>query len=152
MSAAPSRKTSSGTHVGVIGDGGTLTPSQRAALSRGLAQIRFSNPGRLTLHHGCGQGADETAHRFARKSSDWLIDGPPASRPAADPRHPQTGMLRELNHQAAGKPRGQRDVGIVSASHIVVMVLPYHQPGTWQKLAAKSSTSRATGPSRIRSR
>src|SRR5262245_21358738 len=104
--------------------GGTLTPSQRATLSRALALIRFNNPGPLILHHGCDQGADEIAHRFARKSSDWLIHGHPASRPTTDPRHPQTGMLRELNHQAVGKPRDQRDADIVNASYIVVVVLP----------------------------
>lgn len=142
MSSAPRRERSGGTHVGVISNGGTLTPNQRAPLSRALALIRFNNPGRLTIHHGCGQGADEIAHRFARKSSDWLIYGHPASRPATDPGHLQTGMLRELNHQAAGKPRDQRDADIVNASHIVVVVLPYHQPGIREKLAAASAAGR----------
>jgi hypothetical protein len=142
MSSAPKRKRSSGTHVGVISDGATLTRGQRAALSRALAQIRFNNPGRLILHHGCGHGADEIAHRFARKSTDWLIYGHPTSRPARDLKHPQAGMLRELNHQAAGKPRDQRDADIVDASHIVVVVLPYHQPGIWRKLEAASAVGR----------
>jgi hypothetical protein len=66
------------THVGLISSGSALTPAQQKALSRTFTQIAFYNPGRLILHHGCGPGADEFAHRCVRGLGGWRIHGHPA--------------------------------------------------------------------------
>ena len=90
-----------GTHVGVISNGSDLTSAQQVALSRTLTQIALDNPGRLILHHGCGRGTDEFAHRFARRLSGWRIRGHPLHDAPGTPPAPawplSTGLIRSLS-------------------------------------------------------
>jgi hypothetical protein len=149
------RKPVSGTHVGVISNGSNLTRAQRATLKRTFIQIAFNNPGRVILHHGCGRGADEFAHRFARERGNWRIRGHPRKADHHQS-HSQTILTCELDEIAGGKPRRERDADIVDASDIVVVVLPYAQPSPGncsrqQRVpGAKSSTCPTRNPSRAR--
>lgn len=123
-----------GTHVGVISNGSDLTSARQGALSRTLTQIALYNPGLLLLHHGCGRGADEFAHSFARRLGGWRIHGHPVrDAPGSPPRH-ITQLTRELGYLAASKPRYERDADIVSASRIVVVVLPHPHREIWKLL------------------
>ena len=135
------RKPVSGTHVGVISNGSSLTRAQRATVKRTFARIAFNNPGRVILHHGCGRGADEFAHRFARERGNWRIRGHPRKADHHQP-HSPTILTRELDEIAGGKPRRERDADIVNASDIVVVVLPYTQPSVWTLLQAAARTGR----------
>jgi hypothetical protein len=110
-------------------------------VKRTFIQITFNNPGRVILHHGCGRGADEVAHRFARERGNWRIRGHPRKADHHQP-HSQTILTRELDEIAGGKPGRERDADIVNASDIVVVVLPYTQPSVWELLQAATRTGR----------
>src|ERR1700761_1234421 len=106
-----SRKTQGpppGKHVGVISSGSGLTPEQRAVLTRALAQIGFNNPGRLTLHHGGGYGADKVAHQAVSRRGRWRIHGHPATDATGRPR--RLAVEHWIDVLEPAKTRRQRDI------------------------------------------
>ena len=140
--ATPTRKGTAETHVGVISDSSVLTRAQRKALNRALTRIAPNSRGPIILHHGCGHGTDEYAHRFARQRGNWRVHGHPLHKVSQHQSHQQTTVTRELDGIASGKPRRQRDADIVNASDIVVAVLTYAQPAVWKLLQAATLAGR----------
>jgi hypothetical protein len=126
-----------GTHVGVIGCRPSLTPAQRGDLGRTLALIGLNHHGPITLHHGCGPGADEVAHQFVRKLGGWRIHGHPASDTVGGSTGHAKGIMRDLDVAHKSKPCTERNADIVNASRILVVIPPYPEN---DKRSSRSAT------------
>ena len=125
-----------GMHVGLISSGSSLTLEQRTRLTRAIAQIDFNNPGQLTLHLGCGHGADRVAHQAASQHGRWRIHGHPATDVTGRPRRLTVGY--RIDALEAAKTRRQRDLDIVRACDTILLVVPYVED-------ASEPASRASG-------
>jgi hypothetical protein len=109
-------------HVGVICGGRMLTPEQRASLGRRLQHIAERHRGYApVLHHGCGNDADEAAHRTVRTFGNWLIHGHPASESSGQVMI-REGVILGLNRICESKPPAQRDAEIIDASDIIIVI------------------------------
>ena len=115
------------THVGVIGNLPVPTPVQRTKLAHALASIALGKSGRLVLHHGCGEGADEVAHQMVRLLGGWQIHGHPAQTDGGDSPHRRRTKsdMDDLDVRHQMKPPVERDADIVEASAILIIAGPY---------------------------
>lgn len=114
------------THVGVIGNLPVPTPVQRTKLAHALASIALGKSGRLVLHHGCGEGADEVAHQMVRLLGGWQIHGHPAQTDGGDSLHRRRAKsgMDDLDVRHQMKPPVERDADIVEASTILIIAGP----------------------------
>ena len=115
------------THVGVIGNVTVLTPVQRSKLAYALASIALGASGRLVLHHGCGEGADEIAHQMVRLLGGWQIHGHPAQAGSGSSHHGQRAVtaMEDLDVGHGLKPPAERDADIVKASTVLIIAGPF---------------------------
>jgi hypothetical protein len=119
------RRAESETHVGVISGLSKVTTAQERGICLALSSIDSDDDhGRPVLHHGCGPGADVVAHRFVRRRGGWLVHGHPASDTLVS-----HAILNNLDDRKKSASRGNRDAGILAASRIILVVMPYPRYG-----------------------
>jgi hypothetical protein len=132
-------------HVGVICGRRMLTSAQRISLRRQLRIIGEEHPGYpLILHHGCGHDGDEMAHLAARALGDWRIHGHPASELSDGGVLLMAGVMRGLNRIYESKPPRQRNVDIVDACEILVIIRTSGQQSELEMVIKRAQAANRT--------
>jgi hypothetical protein len=141
---ARAKAKTTGTHVGIISNTTVITRAQRDELRHVLKEIWFNTPGRLTLHHGCGFGADKVAHDYVRRQGGWTIHGHPACDTARKSLPMPQGMIRETNAADKLKQRYERDCEIARTAKILLVILSNSRSGPQVSPAGIASVLGAT--------